>query len=198
MTSAKSSIVVLDQVSAPSPASTQTLSSEGVLDALKMILTDAPLNDVLRIVALLIDAHSEGMLCTIYLLDEEGLRLRFAAGPKLPDAYRVATDGVHIGPDVGSCGAAAYLRKPVFVVEVIPQAMVVMSPHGKASYANRATSEYTRLSLDEVRADDFRSRVFHPEDLQRLLEQRRRALSSPVPFENEYRTLVKDGKYRWF
>ena len=293
MTSAKSSIVVLDQVSAPSPASTQTLSSEGVLDALKMILTDAPLNDVLRSVALLIDAHSEGMLCTIYLLDEEGLRLRFAAGPKLPDAYRVATDGVHIGPEVGSCGAAAYLRKPVFVadvmthphfagfrdllmqaglravwsspiishdgkvlgtfgmygravrlpspaemqlidyagriagiaierdrsksaltfalekikkseaelrqiVDVIPQAIVVMTPDGKAIYANRATIEYTGLSLDEVRADDFRSRVFHPEDLQRLLEQRRRTLSTPVPFENEYRTLGKDGKYRWF
>jgi PAS domain S-box-containing protein len=293
MTSAKSSIVVLDQVSAPSPAPTQTLSSEGVLDALKMILTEAPLNDVLHSVALLIDAHSEGMLCTIYLLDEDGLRLRFAAGPKLPDAYRVATDGVHIGPEVGSCGAAAYLRKPVFVadvmthphfagfrdllvqaglravwsspiishdgkvlgtfgmynravrlpspaemqlidyagrivgiaierdrsksaltfalekikkseaelrqiVDVIPQAIVVMTPDGKAIYANRATIEYTGLSLDEVRADDFRSRVFHPEDLQRLLEQRRRTLSTPVPFENEYRTLGKDGKYRWF
>src|ERR1700686_165225 len=292
MTSAKSSIVVLDQVSAPSPAPTQTLSSEGVLDALKMILTEAPLNDVLHSVALLIDAHSEGMLCTIYLLDEDGLRLRFAAGPKLPDAYRVATDGVHIGPEVGSCGAAAYLRKPVFVadvmthphfagfrdllvqaglravwsspiisddgkvlgtfgmynravrlpslaemqvidyagriagiaierdrsksaltfalekikkseaelrqiVDVIPQAIVVMTPDGKAIYANRATIEYTGLSLDEVRADDFRSRVFHPEDLQRLLEQRRRTLSTPVPFENEYRTLGKDGKYRW-
>src|ERR1700732_4022887 len=293
MTEAKSSIVVLDEVSATSPSPTQTLSSEGVLDALKMILIDAPLNDVLHSVALLIEAHTEGMLCTIYLLDEDGLRLRYAAGPKLPDAYRVATDGVHIGPEVGSCGAAAYLRKPVFVrtvmtpphfahfrdflgqaglravwsspiishdgkvlgtvgmancavrlpspaerqlidyagriagiaierdrsksaltfalekikkseaelrqiVDVIPQAIVVMTPDGKAIYANRATIEYTGLSLDEVRADDFRSRVFHPEDLQRLLEQRRRTLSTPVPFENEYRILGKDGKYRWF
>src|SRR5882757_3564754 len=84
------------------------------------------------------------------------------------------------------------------IVDVIPQAIVVMTPDGKAIYANRATIEYTGLSLDEVRADDFRSRVFHPEDLQRLLEQRRRTLSTPVPFENEYRTLGKDGKYRWF
>src|SRR6267378_5099754 len=119
MTDAKSSIVVLDQVSATSPARTQTLSSEGVLDALKMILTDAPLNDVLHSVALLIEAHSEGMLCTIYLLDEDGLRLRYAAGPQLPDAYRVATDGVRIGPEVGSCGAAVFLRKPVFVADVL-------------------------------------------------------------------------------
>src|SRR3989441_5686863 len=119
MLDAKSSIVVLDQPFATSPARTQTLSSEGVLDALKMILTDAPLNDVLHSVALLIEAHTEGILCTIYLLDEDGLRLRYAAGPQLPDAYRVATDGVYIGPEVGCCGAAAFLRKPVFVADVL-------------------------------------------------------------------------------
>src|SRR6202790_640121 len=293
MTSAKSSIVVLDQVSAPSPAPTQTLSSEGVLDALKMILTEAPLNDVLHSVALLIDAHSEGMLCTIYLLDEDGLRLRFAAGRKLPDAYRVATDGVPIGPEVGSCGAAAYLRKPVFVadvmthphfagfrdflvqaglravwsspiishdgkvlgtfgmynrevrhpspaemqlidyasriagiaierdrsqsalilafekikksetelreiVDVIPQTIIVLNPDGKAIYANRVALEYTGLSLDDVRGDDFRARVFHPDDVQRLREERHKALSGTAPFENEQRALGKDGKYRWF
>src|SRR5467141_530517 len=293
MADPKPSIVVLDQASATSPARTQTLSSEGVLDALKMILTDAPLNDVLRSVALLIDAHSEGMLCTIYLLDEEGLRLRFAAGPKLPDAYRVATDGVHIGPEVGSCGAAAYLRKPVYVadvlthphfanfrdllvqaglravwsspiisndgkvlgtfgmynrevrlpspaemqlidyagriagiaierdrsksaltlafqkikksetelreiVDVIPQTIIVLNPDGKAIYANRVALEYTGLSLDVVRADDFRARILHPDDVQRLREERHKALSGAVPFENEQRALGKDGKYRWF
>jgi hypothetical protein len=72
MLDAKSSIVVLDQPFATSAAQTQTLSIEGVLDALKMILIGAPLNDVLHSVALLIEAHSEGILCTIYLLDEVG------------------------------------------------------------------------------------------------------------------------------
>lgn len=119
MSEAKSSIVVLDQVSATSPEQTQTLSSQGVLDALKMILGGAPLNDVLHSVALLIEAHTEGVLCTIFLLDEDGLRLRYAAAPKLPDGYRVATDGVCIGPEVGSCGAAAFLRKPVFVADAL-------------------------------------------------------------------------------
>src|ERR1700747_1558932 len=84
------------------------------------------------------------------------------------------------------------------IVDVIPQAIVVMTPDGKTIYANHATLEYSGLSLDEVRADDFRSRVFHPENLQRLLEQRYKALSSPAPFENEYRLLGKDSKYRWF
>src|SRR2546429_216149 len=101
----------------PSPA--QSLSSEVMLDALKMILIGAPLNDILRSVALLIEAHTEGAVCSIFLLDEDGQHLRYAAAPKLSDEYRVATDGLSIGPHVGSCGAAAYLRQPVFVSDVL-------------------------------------------------------------------------------
>jgi formate hydrogenlyase transcriptional activator len=102
-----------------SPAPARTLSSEEVLDALKMILADAPLNDVLTNVALLIEAHVPGMLCSIFLLDEDGLHLRYGAAANLPRAYQVATDGVCIGPNVGSCGAAAYLRQPVFVSDIL-------------------------------------------------------------------------------
>jgi hypothetical protein len=51
----------------------QTLSREAVLDALKMMLLDAPLNEVLRSLALLIEAQSEGMLCSIFLLEPDGL-----------------------------------------------------------------------------------------------------------------------------
>src|SRR2546426_4084313 len=102
-----------------SPFPVQSLSSEAVLDALKMILIGAPLNDVLRSVALLIEGHTEGAVCSIFLLDEDGQHLRYAAAPQMPDEYRVATDGVCIGPHVGSCGAAAYLRQPVFVSDVL-------------------------------------------------------------------------------
>src|SRR5258708_12917290 len=84
-----------------------------------MILIGAPLNDVLRSVALLIEAHTEGAVCSIFLLDEDGQHLRYAAAPKLSDEYRVATDGVCIGPHVGSCGAAAYLPQPVFVSDLL-------------------------------------------------------------------------------
>ena len=73
-----------------------------------------------------------------------------------------------------------------------------MNPDGRATYANRVALEYTGLSLDEVRADDFRARVFHPDDVQRLHEERQKALYGTVPFENEQRALGKDGQYRWF
>jgi formate hydrogenlyase transcriptional activator len=59
------------------------------------------------------------MLCSIFLLDEDGLHLRYGGAANLPEAYRAATDGVCIGPNVGSCGAAAYLRQPVFVSDIL-------------------------------------------------------------------------------
>jgi hypothetical protein len=71
----------------PSPA--PTLPSEAVLDALKMMLIGASLNEVLTSLARLIEAHSEGMLCSIFLLDEDGLHLRYGVAADLPQSYRI-------------------------------------------------------------------------------------------------------------
>jgi len=107
------------QALAISPSPAQTLPSEAVLDALKMMLIGASLNEVLTSITSLIEAHSEGMLCSIFLLDEDGLHLRYGVATNLPQAYRAAIDGTCIGPNVGSCGAAAYLRQPVFVSDAL-------------------------------------------------------------------------------
>src|SRR5438105_4438000 len=108
-----------DQTSGTLPVYTHALSVEAVLDALKMIRIGGPLNNVLTSIALLIEAHTPGALCSVFLLDEDGVHLRCAAAPNLSDEYRIATDGVSIGPHVGSCGAAAYLGQPVFVSDVL-------------------------------------------------------------------------------
>jgi PAS domain-containing protein len=101
-----------------SPPLVKTLPSDAVLDALKMILLGAPLNEVLTTITRLIEAHSTGMLCSIFLLDEDGLHLRYGVAGSLPEAYRAAVNGICIGPNVGSCGTAAYLRQPVFVSDI--------------------------------------------------------------------------------
>jgi formate hydrogenlyase transcriptional activator len=282
-----------DQASRTTPAPAQTLSSGAVLDALKMILVGAPLCEVLATVCCLIEAHSEGMLCSIFLLEEDGLHLRYVVAPNVAESYRAATDRLCIGPDVGSCGTAAYLRQPVFVsdiasdpkwtsfrdlaletglcaawsspimshdgrvlgtfgihyrevrhpgpaeiqlidnasriagiaierershsaltmafekikeseaelwqiVDTIAQLVIFLNPDGRALHANRFTLEYTGLSPEDVTAEDFRARVFHPEDIERLAEERLKALSRGIPFENEQRARRKDGQYRWF
>ena len=105
-----------------SPASADLpgkLSAEGVLDALKMMLIGAPLSEVLTSVTRLIEAHSDGMLCSIFLLGEDGQHLQYGAAPSLPEAYVAATDGMAIGPEAGSCGTAVYRRQPVFVSDIL-------------------------------------------------------------------------------
>jgi len=49
-----------------------------------------------------------------------------------------------------------------------------------------------------VVSSDFRARIFHPEDLERLREERQAALARGLPFEIEQRARRKDGQYRWF
>jgi formate hydrogenlyase transcriptional activator len=107
------------QASQTSSDLSQTLSRESILDSLKLILAGSPLGEVLTTMARLIEGQSPGMLCSIFLLEDDGLHLRYAAAPNLPEACRAATDGMVIGPNIGSCGRAAFLREPVFASDIL-------------------------------------------------------------------------------
>jgi formate hydrogenlyase transcriptional activator len=84
------------------------------------------------------------------------------------------------------------------ITDAIPQTIVVLDPSGAPLYANQATLDYTGLTSEDVVAPHFRERIFHPDDLERLREQRKAALGRGLPFEVEHRALRKDGEYRWF
>ena len=84
------------------------------------------------------------------------------------------------------------------ITDAIPQTIVVQNPSGVPIYANQAVLDYTGLTIDDVISSDFRARIFHPEDLERLHDEREAALVRGLPFEFEQRALRKDGRYRWF
>jgi len=84
------------------------------------------------------------------------------------------------------------------IVDVIPQTITVLDPDGTIIYANQAVQDYTGLTVDDVMKADFRDRVFHPGDVERLRDERQQALLRGKPFENEQRARGKDGTYRWF
>ncbi len=88
--------------------------------------------------------------------------------------------------------------RPQEIVDVIPQTITVLDPDGTIIFANQAVLDYTGLSVDDVKKPDFRDRVFHPEDVERLREERKQALLRGAPFENEQRARGRDGTYRWF
>jgi formate hydrogenlyase transcriptional activator len=84
------------------------------------------------------------------------------------------------------------------LTNVIPTHIHVLRSDGSVLYVNQTVLDYLGLTLEDVRREDYRARVFHPEDVERLREERRKALTRAVPFENEQRVLAKDGRYRWF
>ena len=84
------------------------------------------------------------------------------------------------------------------VTDLIPTLIHVLRTDGSVLYVNQAVLDYHGVTFDDVQKENYRARFFHPEDVERLREQRRNALLRPEPFENEQRVLGKDGKYRWF
>ena len=84
------------------------------------------------------------------------------------------------------------------IVEAIPELILVLTPDGSPLYANARLLEYTGLTREDVQAGDFRERVFHPSDIERLRDARRDALARGVPFQMEQRARANDGRYRWF
>jgi formate hydrogenlyase transcriptional activator len=84
------------------------------------------------------------------------------------------------------------------ILDVVPQTITVLDPDGTIIYANQAVLDYTGLTVADVMTPDFRDRVFHPEDIEGMREERHQALGRGEPFENEQRARGKDGKYRWF
>src|SRR3954470_22780104 len=85
-------------------------------EILESIALGRPLQEMLRWIVELIEARSDGMLCSILLL--EGDRVHHVAAPNLPKDYVAAIEGERIGPDAGSCGTAAYNGQPVIVEDI--------------------------------------------------------------------------------
>jgi formate hydrogenlyase transcriptional activator len=83
------------------------------------------------------------------------------------------------------------------IIDAIPQLIIAIGSDGQFLYANQAVLEYTGLTKEEVGWESFRE-VFHPEDSERLRDERAAALSRGVPFEHERRVRRRDGQYRWF
>jgi formate hydrogenlyase transcriptional activator len=84
------------------------------------------------------------------------------------------------------------------ITDAIPQAIVVQDPNGVALYANQATLDYTGLTIEDVLNPNFRERIFHPDDIESLRDERKAALARGLPFEIEQRARRSDGQYRWF
>ncbi|TGK78969.1 PAS domain S-box protein [Leptospira noumeaensis] len=83
---------------------------------LELIVGNAPLTKVLNEIVFGIETLNPRMICTVILI--ENSKIKMGASPSLPKIYNEAIDGVTIGPEVGSCGTAAYTGKRVIVEDI--------------------------------------------------------------------------------
>jgi PAS domain S-box-containing protein len=117
----------------------QRLRAEQLRDGqgriLELVARAAPLKQILDQLLVLIESQSDGVLCSILLLDEDGTSIRPISAPSLPPEYMAALAGLQIGPAAGSCGAAMFSNEIVIVPDILvdprwaPYAALVV-PHG--------------------------------------------------------------------
>jgi two-component sensor histidine kinase/GAF domain-containing protein len=91
----------------------------GQMRVLEMAATGAPLAETLAELVHFIEAHEEGLTCGILIVADDGAHFRRGCGPKLPETYHVALDGVPITPPyLGACGEAAHCGTSVSVADI--------------------------------------------------------------------------------
>lgn len=65
----------------------------------------------------MVEGLAPDVTCSIVLVDSEK-KLRPLAGPGLPDGFAEAVNGVEIGPEVGTCGAATYFGRSIMTPDL--------------------------------------------------------------------------------
>lgn len=82
-------------------------------------------------------------------------------------------------------------------VDAVPQIAWTARADGQHDYYNRRWYEYTGLSHDQTKAEDW-TVVVHPDDLPCTRERWQHSVRTGEDYEIEYRIRGVDGAYRWF
>ena len=85
-----------------SPSSYETELLLGQNWVLELMAQGAPLPQILDFLLRLVQAQCPGMLCSILLMDRDGIHMHHGSAPDLPEKYTKFVDGIAIGPEVGS------------------------------------------------------------------------------------------------
>lgn len=77
---------------------------------------ELPVSDILSEYLKGIESLYPGLYCSIHKI-QDGRLLRWSA-PSLPQSYLDAINHIPIGENTGSCGTAAYFKKPVYISDI--------------------------------------------------------------------------------
>jgi diguanylate cyclase (GGDEF)-like protein/PAS domain S-box-containing protein len=78
---------------------------------------EIPIADIADRLCRRVEQIAPDVVCSLLHVDAAGL-LHPLGGPSLPEEYSRALDGIGIGPNVGSCGSAAFYGEPVLATDL--------------------------------------------------------------------------------
>lgn len=84
---------------------------------LSALADEIPITDIADRLCRRVEEIAPDVVSSLLHIDAGGL-IHPLGGPSLPDDYSRALDGVAIGPDIGSCGSAAFYGKPVLAIDI--------------------------------------------------------------------------------
>ncbi|MBZ5488867.1 EAL domain-containing protein [Halomonas aquamarina] len=84
----------------------------------RMIAQEQPLDEILESLCLMLERELPHALCSVMLVNDAGTHLEFAAGSRLPVAYRSAIARILISANNGACGSAAFQRASVICANI--------------------------------------------------------------------------------
>lgn len=83
-----------------------------------LISHNTPLNKVLEHIILNFESVHSGYLGSVNLAQNNVDYLKLASAPSMPKGYNIALSHIPIGDNIGSCGTAAFSKKPVIVSDI--------------------------------------------------------------------------------
>jgi len=163
-------------------------------------------DDLERTVAAQIEAHQTGLPYNVESRHRraDGVYRWFnVLGLPLRDAQGNILHWFHLQIDIDDRKQAEEALRSAernlnLTINTIPTLIQVSRPDGSVMSVNQAVLDYYGVTLEDMQKEDFRTRVYHPDDVKRVSEYRKEALNRPVQFEYEQRALNIDGTYRWF
>ena len=91
------------------------INENAVLD---LIANNTPIKKVFDHIIINCESLHPEFFGSISLLQEDGIHLDLISAPNIPKPYNLAVNRVKIGENVGSCGTAAFIKKPVIVSDI--------------------------------------------------------------------------------
>jgi PAS domain S-box-containing protein len=82
-------------------------------------------------------------------------------------------------------------------IDTIPAFVFRILPNGWTDFLNKRWLDFTGLTHDKAEGLGWRV-VYHPDDVERIVEARTKGMASGEAWESEGRIRSADGQYRWF